>query len=121
MKNCDLTLDEMRRIVAAADGPPVVSTKIVGNACGSAEGCGVVALACSTRPVIVTTDKPNEVDEHYTIMRDELTVTLLPFLTTARNAGLERAAEIAERFEFNPHNPYRSADQMAQAIRREIK
>ena len=51
MKNCDLTLDEMRRIVAAADGPATGFDKafVATNA--------AFAAACGTRPVIVTTEK----------------------------------------------------------------
>ena len=52
MKNCDLTLDEMRRIVAAADGPP--ASKLGGFADTNTKPAPVNNLST---PVIVTTDK----------------------------------------------------------------
>ncbi len=60
MKNCDLTLDDMRRIVAAADGPTapkfgeyVFADTNIKQATGSLRA----AVDNLSTPVIVTTDK----------------------------------------------------------------
>ena len=63
MKNCDLTLDEMRRIVAAADGPTApkfgeyVLQQSADTNAKQATGLLRAAINNLSTPVIVTTDK----------------------------------------------------------------
>jgi hypothetical protein len=60
MKNCDLTLDDMRRIVAAADGPtaPKFGEYVFADV-NTKQATGYIRTTVDnlTTPVIVTTDK----------------------------------------------------------------
>jgi hypothetical protein len=102
MKNCDLTLDEMRRIVAAADGPPASKfSEYVFADTNAKQATGLLRAAGNnlSTPVIVTTDKRGVVFGYTT------NVNARPIILTNARMCLYWSADVGGVFGLGEKGP----------------